>query len=251
MHINQKPFKVYFFSSFCYRFSSQYSRLCNSGSVVAKGTQGNGCRAWYFHKVFSRRIWIESWACPALWWRMDTSPSGNPRHACAVLAGGREWLRLQTPECRCAGVDTAAGAPRGDLVVLVKEKHLFFSKFYTASPKVAFLIKQTQKGYLGFWLTSSEQAIVSQHGSSYHAVNERSALGFSHRGMQLQDSPWQSVWERGVQQAEPGAAVLHLSSTSADLACPAPILSCCSSCLPGQLGWRQTGTLLLLSLDVE
>lgn len=44
---------------------------------------------------------------------------------------------------------------------------------------------------------------------------------------------------------------LHLSSTSAHRPCPAPTSSRHSSCLPGQLGGRQAGTLLLPSLDGE
>lgn len=162
---------------------------------------------------------------------MVTTPLGILRHACAILAGEQERLRFQNPERRCAGVGNAAGAPRGGAC---KEKNrLFFSKFYTAPPKVAFLIKQTQKGYLGLYLTASEQAIASQHGRSYHAVNERSALGFSPQGTQLGASPWQSVWGAAGRwgMAEPGAAALLLSSASAHLACPAPTSSRHSSCV--------------------
>lgn len=101
------------------------------------------------------------------------------------LQGNGSRSGSKTQSVGVLGLGTQWGLPEGDLVVLVKTKHLFFSKFYTAPPKVAFLIKQTQKGYLGLYLTASEQATASQHGRSYHAVNERSALGFSPRGTQL------------------------------------------------------------------
>lgn len=90
---------------------------------------------------------------------------------------------------------------------LSRKTIFFFSNFYTAPPKVAFLIKQTQKGYLGLYLTASERATASQHGRRYHAVNERSTLGFSHRGTWLRASSQQSVWERrGSRQAGHGRA---------------------------------------------
>lgn len=37
--------------------------------------------------------------------------------------------------------------PERGLMVLVKKRYLSFSKFYSAPPKVAFLIKQTQMSY--------------------------------------------------------------------------------------------------------
>lgn len=101
------------------------------------------------------------------------------------LQGSKSCSGYKTQTVGVRGLVMQRELPERDLVMLVKKKHLFFSKFYTAPPKVAFLIKQTQKGYLGLYLTASEQATASQHGRRYHAVNERSTLGFSHRGVWL------------------------------------------------------------------
>jgi len=111
------------------------------------------------------------------------------RGLCAMpvssLQGNESCSGSKSQSVGVLGLVTQQELPEGDLVVLVKKKHLFFSKFYTAPPKVAFLIKQTQKGYLGSYLTASEQTIASQHGRSDHAVNGKSTLGFSHPGKQL------------------------------------------------------------------
>lgn len=159
MHINQKLFKVYFFLVFFYHFYLQYFRLCSSGSVVAKGTQENVCRAWYFHKVLSRRTWEGSRACPTLWWHTDTSLLGSLCHACYILVVERESVKLQNPESR-VGVGNAVASQVGPRGAWQGKNHLFFIKFHPAPPKVAFVIKHTQKGYPGLYLTAPAQGMA-------------------------------------------------------------------------------------------
>lgn len=160
MYINQKPFKVYFFLGFFLSLLLAVLQTLSSGLVVAEGTQGNVCRAWYFHKVLSRRTWEGSRACPTLWWRTDTSPLGSLCHACSILAAERESVKVQNPERRCAGVGNAVASkvvPRG---ACQGKNRLFFSKFYPAPPKVVFVIKHTQKCYPGLYLTASAQGMA-------------------------------------------------------------------------------------------
>lgn len=125
--------------------------------------------------------------------------------------------------------------PDWDLVVLVKEKHLFFSRFYTGPPKVIFLINQTLKSCLGRYLTASQQAVTCQHGRSCHPVNGRSTLGIFTSRRAAEPAPRRVFGSTGVAgrqgTAEPGSSALHLSSTPAHLTCPVPTTSHHYSCL--------------------
>lgn len=125
--------------------------------------------------------------------------------------------------------------PGWDLVVLVKENHLSFSKFYTGPPKVTFLINQALKACLGRYLTASQQALTSQHGKSCHTVNERSTLGISTSQHAAEPASRRGFGNTGIAgrqgMVEPGSSALHLLSTPAHLTCLAPISSHYFSCL--------------------
>lgn len=73
------------------------------------------------------------------------APPGTLCCACVFLAGEQE---PKTPNVGVLGLlMQQQQIPERGLVVLVKKRYLSFSKFYSAPPKVAFPIKQTQMSY--------------------------------------------------------------------------------------------------------
>lgn len=115
------------------------------------------------------------------------------------LQGNKSHSGPKTQSVGVLGLVMQWELPEWDLMVLIKTETSFLQQILHSSSEGRLSDKSDTNGYLGLYLTDSEQDIASQHGRSYHTVNERSTLEYSHGGMRLQASSQQCSEHRGKQ----------------------------------------------------